>query len=166
MSFQSSLFSRHLFKVQVVQTYSSSDMVTSWKNFNFILSERSDFYMVVNLSIAVHVLPMHMLTLLLVDEIVLPKYMNKSINFRGLAFNEEMTPSWLKRNSVLSEFMLRPITLAACSMLCSRDSTWASIFERINWLSVELASVIVSVRHCLLLVHKWVWLVIFEPMLW
>ena len=34
-------------------------MATTWKNSCFILSERSDFHMVDNLSVAVHALPMH-----------------------------------------------------------------------------------------------------------
>ena len=54
--------------------YSSTDMVTAWKNSHFILSERSDFHMVDYLSIAVHVLPMCMLTSLSVDEILLLRF--------------------------------------------------------------------------------------------
>ena len=54
----------------------------------FILSERSDFHIVVRLEITVYALSMQMLTLLSVDEILLPKCMNWSINFRGLVFNE------------------------------------------------------------------------------
>ena len=46
------VFSRHFIKVQVVQPYNSTDTATAWKNSHFILSERSDFYLVVNLSIA------------------------------------------------------------------------------------------------------------------
>ena len=65
----------------MVQLYSSTDMVTHLKNSCFVLS---DFYMVDNLSIAVHVFPMRMLTLLSIDEILLPRYMNGSINLRGL----------------------------------------------------------------------------------
>ena len=42
-----------------------------------------------------------------VDEILLPKYVNWSTNFRGFVFNEEIAPSVLKlMNSVLSEFSL------------------------------------------------------------
>ena len=57
--------------------------------------------MVVNLSIAIYVLPMHVLTLLSVKKILLLRYMNCSTYFRGLLFNEEVAPSWLKQmNSV------------------------------------------------------------------
>ena len=67
--------------------------------------QRSDFHLIINLSIAVRVFPMHMLTWLLVDEILLLRYMNWSTNFRGLTFNKEMAPICLKlMNSVLSEF--------------------------------------------------------------
>ena len=86
-------------------TYKYIDMATSWKNSYFILSERSDFYMVYNLLAAVHALPMHILTLLSVDETLLPHYMNGFTNFRCLPYNVEMTPLTLKYiNSVLSEF--------------------------------------------------------------
>ena len=58
-----------------------------------------------NRYIAIYVLPMHMLTSPSVNEIFLLRYMNWSINFRGLQFNEAMAPSWLKyMNSILSEF--------------------------------------------------------------
>ena len=45
-----------------------------------------------NQSIAVHILLMNISTLLSVDEILLPRYMNWSTNFRDLLFNE-MAPS-------------------------------------------------------------------------
>ena len=53
-------------------------MATAWKNSCFILSERSDFHMVSNLS-------MHILTSFCVDEILLPEYMKWFTNFRGLS---------------------------------------------------------------------------------
>ena len=51
-------------------------MTIAWKNSHFILSGRSEFCMVINLSVVVSALPMHMLILLSVDEILLPRYMN------------------------------------------------------------------------------------------
>ena len=53
------------------------------KKFRFILSDRSDFHMTDNLSIAVHVFAWRMLTSVSVDEILLPKYVNLSTNFRS-----------------------------------------------------------------------------------
>ena len=71
-----------------------------------ILSDRSDFHRFLNVLIAVHGLLMYVLTSFSVDEILLPKYMYWSINFRGLPFNEIIAPSLLKCiNSVLSEFI-------------------------------------------------------------
>ena len=49
--------------------------------------------MIDNLLIAVHTFARPMLTLLLVDEILLPKYVNLSINFRGLPLQVEMATS-------------------------------------------------------------------------
>ena len=80
----SSLFFMHFATIQVVSPYSSTDIVTAWKKFRFILSERSDFHMIDNLGIAVHSFAMHMLTSLSVDEILLPRYVNTPINFWGL----------------------------------------------------------------------------------
>ena len=42
----SCFFSKRFVKAQVVQTFSSTDMGTAWKNYHFILSERSDFHMI------------------------------------------------------------------------------------------------------------------------
>ena len=65
----------------MVHPYNSTDTVKAWKNCNFILLERSDFHMVINLLIAIHTLLLCMLTLHSVDEILLPKFMNWSNNF-------------------------------------------------------------------------------------
>ena len=79
--------------------------------------------MVDNVLIAVHTLPMLMLTSLSGNEILLLKYMNWSIDFTVLPFNKAIVLSYLKyMNSVLSELMLRPIILTACFRLYSRDS--------------------------------------------
>ena len=79
------LFSKSLLSVQVVQPYSSTDTATAWKKFRFILSIKSDFYMINDQSIAVHAFPMRILTSLSVDEILLPRYVKWSSNFRGLS---------------------------------------------------------------------------------
>ena len=60
---------------KVVQPCYSSDTTTAWKDSCFLLSGRSDFHMIVNLSIEVHALPMHMLTSFSVDEILLQRYL-------------------------------------------------------------------------------------------
>ena len=43
----------HFISVQVVYPYSSTDTIAAGKKSYFILSERSDFCMIINLSIAV-----------------------------------------------------------------------------------------------------------------
>ena len=71
-------------RVRVVYPYSSTDTSTATKNSYFIFSEKSDFHMIDNLSIALQDFALCMLTSFSVDEILLPRYMNCSTNFRGL----------------------------------------------------------------------------------
>ena len=59
-----------------MQPYSSTDMTTVSKNTHFILSKWSDFYMINNLSIAIHAFRRHMLTTFSVDEILLLRFVN------------------------------------------------------------------------------------------
>ena len=92
-------------RVHVVHPYSKIDTAIAEKKSCFILSERSDFYMVNNLSMAVYAFTWHMLTSFSVDEILLPKYVNWSTNFRGLPFKVEMASFCFKHmNSVLFAF--------------------------------------------------------------
>ena len=91
---QNSMWHHLYFEVRVVHPYSSTNMVTTWKKSTFVLLERSDFHMVVNLSIAY--CAMCILIWLSVNKILLPKHMNWSVNFGGLSFNEEIAPSWLR----------------------------------------------------------------------
>ena len=119
-----------------MQPYNSTDIDTAWKTYHNILSGISDFHRVINLLIAVRALSMHLLMLLSVDEILLPRYVNWCTNFRGLPFQEEIALSWLKHmNSVLSEFTWRPMSLAGCSSVCSRDLAGTGVFARSTWLS-------------------------------
>ena len=63
--------------------------------------------MVNNLFIADPALLIHTLTSLSVDEILLPRYMKWSINFRGFPINEERELFSIKYiNSFLSEFVM------------------------------------------------------------
>ena len=72
--------------VHVVPPYICIDTATALKKYRFILSERLDFDKIDNLSSAVHTFLMHMLISISVDEILLPRYVNSSSNFRGLLF--------------------------------------------------------------------------------
>ena len=75
-----------------MRPYSIMDTATARKKSRFILSERSDFYMINTVSIVVHALTRCMLTLLSIDEMLLPRYVNWSTNFRGLPLTVEMVP--------------------------------------------------------------------------
>ena len=121
-------FSPSVSLVQIVQPYSST--ATTWKNSCIKSSAISNSYMVENLIIVVHVFPMYLLASLSVNEILLPRCVNWSINFKELPFSMEMVPSCLKYiNSVLSDFMQKPIPVAACSRLYSKDSTWVGVLR-------------------------------------
>ena len=69
------VLSNRFVRVQVVQPYISINLTIAWKNSHSILSGRSDFHMVNNMSIPVRTLPIGMLTSLSVDEILLLRYM-------------------------------------------------------------------------------------------
>ena len=58
----------------------------AWKEPCFILSDRWHFHMINNLMIAVYAFARYLLTLLSVDEILLPKYVNLFTNLRGQTF--------------------------------------------------------------------------------
>ena len=70
--------------IHVVHPYNSTDTATAWKKSHFILLDQSDLHMIANMSIAFHAFVRLILTSLSVDEILLPRYMNWSTNFRGL----------------------------------------------------------------------------------
>ena len=55
----------------MVPPYINSEMATARKNYRFILSKILDFYLIVNLSLAIYALLMCILTLLSVEEILL-----------------------------------------------------------------------------------------------
>ena len=85
--------------------------------------------MIVNLFIAAHAFPIRALTSFSVKEMLLPKYLNCSTEFRSLPSMVEMSLLFLKdMNSVLSEFTYRPTFRAAFSRLCSKDSACAGVF--------------------------------------
>ena len=70
----------------MVLPYSRTDTTAAWKNYHSILSERSNFHLVDNLSAAVYALPMF--TSRSVDDILLLKHTKWSTNFRVLPFNK------------------------------------------------------------------------------
>ena len=111
------LMSLSLLFLKLFQPYSSNDKATAWKNACFILRERSDFHLVNNLFIAVHFFPMHMLTSLFVDEILLLRYMNWSTNSRGLPFNVLSVHVEANASCCLLLAMLQRFCLGRCTCL-------------------------------------------------
>ena len=91
--FPSIFFFWRFVKVKMAQLYYSTHTPTAWKKARLILSE---IILVDNMSIAVLAFPMEKLTSLSVDKILLPRYVKWSKHFRGLSFNVEMVPSFLK----------------------------------------------------------------------
>ena len=86
--------------INVVHPYNCNDTATA--------VPLSDFWMINNLLKTVHAITRHILTSLSVDEILLPRCVNLSTNFRGLPLNVEMASSHLKHiNSVLFTFTWR-----------------------------------------------------------
>ena len=93
----------------------------AWKKLHSVLLDSSDFHVIDNLSMAVHGFARHILMSLSVDEMLLPRYMKVSTNFREPPFRGKMSPSWLKHlHFILSAFTWRPLPPAACSRLCSK----------------------------------------------
>ena len=99
------------------------DTNTSWKKSCFILSDITDFHMIDSLSIGVSTFVRRMLTLLSADEILLPRYMNLSTNFRGTSFRVKIAPSRLKHlYFVWFAFTWRPMP----PTVCFRPYSWNS----------------------------------------
>ena len=92
VQFLSSFFSMHLISNHVVHQYSRIDTPTTWKKLCFILSDRSDFHMIDNLSIAVIAFTRCILMSFSVDETLLLRYINLSTSFREPPFSVEKFP--------------------------------------------------------------------------
>ena len=130
--------------------YSIIDTTAAWKKLSFILSDRSDFHMIDNLSFAVHAFTSHISVPFSVDETQLPNKSNLSASFREPPFSVEVSPFWLKHMySVLSAFTYRPMPSASCYRRCRRNSAWIGVFIRSAMSSTYSASVIVFVGYCL-----------------
>ena len=86
VQFPSSFFSIRLVSVYMVHPYSRIDTTAAWKKLHFISSDRSDFDMINNLSIAVQAITRLILMSLSVNEILLPRYLNLSTIFREMPF--------------------------------------------------------------------------------
>ena len=91
----SSFFSIHLVSVHLVHPYRRLDTTTAWKKLRFILSDKFDFHMINNLSMAIHTFTSHILMSFSVDETLLLRYVNLSTDFREPSFSVR-SPFWLK----------------------------------------------------------------------
>ena len=133
----SNFFSICIVSVHVVHQYSSIETTTAWKKLHFILLDSFDFYMIKKLLITIYAFASCILISFSVEEMLLLRYVNLSIDFRESAFRVEMSPFWLKDMFyILSAFTWRPMPPAACSRLYSRDSAWVAIFARSAMLSL------------------------------
>ena len=69
---------------QEVHPCISTDSSTPWKKSHFSISDWSDLNTIDNISITLHVFSKYKFTSLWIDEMWLPRYKNRSTNFRGL----------------------------------------------------------------------------------
>ena len=67
-----------------IHPYSCTVTAITWKKSSFILSDKSDFHMIDSLSIVFHTFARCMWTSLSVDEMLLPRFVNRSTDFKGL----------------------------------------------------------------------------------
>ena len=88
----SSFFSILLVSVHVVHLYSSIDMTAAWKKWRFILSVRFNFHMTDSLLITDHAFASRVLMSFLVDETLLPWWVNLSTSFKCSLFSIVMSP--------------------------------------------------------------------------
>ena len=105
-------------RVHVVNTYNRIDTIAAWKKLSFILSYKSLFHKIDNLSIAIHAFANRILMSFFVHETLLPKYVKLSTDFREPPLTMEMSPFWSKHMySVLSAFSWKPMPPATCRLL-------------------------------------------------
>ena len=105
-SFHLVFFFMGIVSVQQVLPYSSTDIATTWMKWNPL---SSDFYVIDNESIA-----RCMLTSFLVDEMLLPKCVNWSTNFRGIPLKLEIAPFSLKQMNYVD-------FIASCCLLQTKQ---------------------------------------------
>ena len=90
VQFPSSFFSVRRVSVNVVHPYSRIDTNAARKKLCFILSNRFDFHMIENLLMAVDAFASCILMSVAVDETLLPRQVNLSIDFRKPPFRVEI----------------------------------------------------------------------------
>ena len=118
-----SFFSMCFVSVHVIHPYSSMNLDIAWKKC-FILSDKSEFHMINNLSRAYYTFTRCILTSFSVDEILLPRYVYSSTNFRGLPLRMEMAPSCLRH---INCFICIPV---ACSRGYAEEILLGQVYLR------------------------------------
>ena len=96
LQFPFSFFSIRFDSVHMVHPCSIIVTTAALKKSLLILSNRSDFYMIDKLSIAVHAFVKHNVTSISVDETLLPRYVNFSTYFRRQPLRVEKASFRLK----------------------------------------------------------------------
>ena len=117
MQFPSSFLSIRLVSVYVVHLYSRIETTAAWKKLHYILSDKFDFHMIDNLSIAVHTFASRILMSFSADETLLPKQENLSTNFREPPFCVEMSLFFLIKIHVFRFVCNYMETKAFCCLL-------------------------------------------------
>ena len=134
-------------------------MTATWRKQRFILSVRSDFHIIDNLSIAVHTFVSRVSMSFSVDETLLPKYVNLSTSFREVPLSREMSPVWVKHiYSVLCALTWRPMLAATRSKLCSSVSAWLDFIYQYRYVIG-----VVGVGNCFCGVHLLLFFVSSKP---
>ena len=115
LPFPSSFFSISFVCLHGLYPYCSLGTTTDWKIYCFILSDRSDFHMINNLSIAIHDFARWISTSLSGDEMLLPRFVNLSKNFEEPTFRVQMSLEHMY--SLFVSFTGMPMPLADSSRL-------------------------------------------------
>ena len=98
----------------MVDRYCSTDTPTNSKESCFILSQRSNFHMFDNVSVAVHAFAKRLLSLFSVKEILLPRCVNGSTNFRGSPVKVKVVSPCLKHMNAICICVHEEVNASSC----------------------------------------------------
>ena len=113
-------------RVYVQHPYTRMNTNMVWKKSRVILTDRLDFQVIDSHLVAFQDFTMRLLTSFSEDDVLLPRYMNWSTDYKV-----EMNPFCLKRmNLVLLVFTQKQMPPAVFSRLGGRDLACAGVFVR------------------------------------
>ena len=130
VQFPSSVFCMHLVSVHMAHPYRRIEINYAWKKLRFILLDKSDFHMIDNQLIAVHVFTQLVLMSFSVDKTLLTWYENSSTDFRERIWNGNISFLFKTHLVRFAWIYTEAILLAACFRLLSRDSAWVGVFDK------------------------------------